>query len=70
MLKMCIGNKKGTVIPNSYPYKEELLNEAEKALEQEKQMKAMLKSQESANKTLPGGDSHVAQIIRADVQKQ
>jgi len=37
------------IIPNSYPYKEELLNEAERKLELEKEMKAHLKALERAN---------------------
>lgn len=35
-----IENKNDTVIPNSYPYKEELMNEAELKMQEEKEMKA------------------------------
>jgi len=46
---LILDTKKEVIIPNSYPYKEELLNEAERKMEEEKQIKSHLKALEKAN---------------------
>ncbi|CDW80860.1 gtp-binding protein- [Stylonychia lemnae] len=62
--------KKEVVIPNSYPYKEELMNEAEKKMQEEKDIKAHQKALEKANAQLPKGETHFAQVIKGNVKKQ
>lgn len=48
-------SKKGIVIPNSYPYKEQLLNEAERKLQEEQEVIKQMKALQKAEKQMPGG---------------
>lgn len=43
------------MIPNSYPYKEQLLNEAERKLQEEQEVIKQMKALQKAEKQMPGG---------------
>ncbi len=68
---MCVVEmKKGSGIPNIFPFKEQLMNSIERKENIEKERKEQMKLMQQANQQMPQGSlEHYAMTVQAKVEK-